>query len=153
MTLFKYNLYKNTGSNPLNYQSPSSTDPKQNTLYFAQKFNDIFSSFLSGTDGQSDNTLGNSGSDSDLYGTSSDPFAANTNYQLAQMSMLQNNYFSSQNIDVLNKSVAIIGKTAHYNVNGKSNVGVIQSVLNDAGVLYFKINEAKIPLSDVSEVS
>ncbi|MEK6556982.1 MAG: hypothetical protein AABZ14_01600 [Candidatus Margulisiibacteriota bacterium] len=132
--------------------SPNLNDPAQTSLYFQAQFSKIFSSFLSASS-SSEGDLSNNNADSDLFGGStSDPFSANTNFQLAQMSQLQGNFFSASNLDLLNRSAALIGKEADYILDGRKRTGKIDSVVNENGVIAFKIDDQLVSMEFLREI-
>ncbi len=149
--LFRSNLQQNNNL----FNQPNPNDPGQTKLYFEKKFSDIFSGFLnSSLDSNSSDMLGDSSSsDLDFFGTNStDPFAANTNLQLAQLNLSKNQFLGTQNVDLLNQSAAIIGKQAQYVQNGVQHSGIVQSVVNDNGVISFRIDGTLIPMQSIQEI-
>ena len=152
VSLFRSNLQQNNNL----FSQPNPNDPGQTKLYFEKKFSDIFSGFLNTSlDSNSNDMLGDSSTSSDLdfFGTNStDPFAANTNLQLAQLNLSQNQFLGTQNLDLMNQSAAIIGKQAMYVQNGTQHTGLVESVVNDSGVISFRIGGLLIPMQSIQEI-
>lgn len=134
------------------FSAPDLSNPAQTSLYFQAQFSKIFSNLLSSSS-NSENGLSDSNSETDFFGgNTSDPFSASMNFQLAQMSQMQENFFSSSNLDLLNRSVALIGKVADYMLNGKKWSGKIESVVNENGMIAFKIDDQLIPVESLLEI-
>ena len=152
-SLFQYYLSNNLNTNYSALSQLNPNSPEQSRLYFEQKFSDIFSSFLTESSSTGSDVLGSgSSSDSDIFG-SSDPFAANTNYELAKMGMLQNNFSSSGNLDLLNNAAALIGKEVAFVNNNITGKGIIESVVNENGTIMFKVDGELIPMSGIREIT
>ena len=152
VSLFKANLQQNNNL----FSQPNPNDPGQTKLYFEKKFSDIFSGFLNTSlDPNSSDMLGSSSSSNELdfFGTNAtDPFAANTNLQLAQLNLSQNQFLGTQNLDLMNQSAAIIGKQASYVQNGTQYSGLVDSVVNDNGVISFRIEGVLVPMQSIQEI-
>ncbi len=152
VSLFRSNLQQNTNL----FSQPNPADPEQTRLYFEKKFSDIFSGFLNTSlDPNSSDMLGSSSSSNELdfFGTNStDPFAANTNLQLAQLNLSQNQFLGTQNLDLMNQSAAIIGKQAMYVQDGVKHSGLVESVVNDKGIISFRIDGVLIPMQSIQEI-
>ena len=151
VSLFNFNLQQNNNL----FSQPNPNDPGQTRLFFEKKFSDIFSGFLNTSlDPNSNDTLGNSSSDTlDFFGTNStDPFAANTSLQLAKLGMTGQQFMGTQNLDLMNQAAAIIGKHVKYIQDGVAQSGVVESVVNDNGVIAFRVGGVLVPMQSIQEL-
>ena len=130
--------------------------PEEAVLYFQQGFTNIFNSFISNDDDSDsvDGLLG--GSSSDVFGSSSsDPFAGSYDYY-TQIMQLQNQQSGSStsatSLELLNSSANLIDKEAIYSFNGQRLTGTIESVVNDQGGIYFRIEGDLIAMDQLLEV-
>jgi hypothetical protein len=151
VSLSKLNLLQNNNL----FAKPDPNDPEQTRLYFEKKFSDIFSGFLNTSlDPNSSDMLGSDSTDDlDFFGTNStDPFAANTNLQLAQLSATQGQFLGTENLDLMNQAAAIIGKQALYIQDGVRHTGNVDSVVNDNGVIAFRVDGVLVPMQSIQEI-
>lgn len=153
VSLFSYNLQQNNNL----FSQPNPNDPGQTRLFFEKKFSDIFSGFLNTSlDPNASDPMGNSTNSSDtldFFGTNStDPFAANTNLQLARLGITGQQFMGTQNLDLMNQAAAIIGKQVRYVLNGVQQTGAVESVVNDNGVIAFKVGGTLVPMQSIQEL-
>ncbi len=126
--------------------------PEQAVLYFQQSFTNIFETFLSqdDSDNASDGLLGSTSSSSS--NSSFDPFSSGYDYYSKLIALQSGSSTSSSSLELLNSSANLIDKEAIYSFRGQRLVGVIQSVVNDNGGIYFRIDGDLIPIDNLLEV-
>lgn len=139
-------------SNVANKFDPSK--PEDAVLYFQQSFTNIFENFLS-QDASSDSFDGFMGSSSGSSSSSYDPFSSSYDFY-SQMINLQTQQSgsstSSSQLELLNGAANLIEKEAVYSYKGQRLTGMIQSVVNDNGKIYFKIDGDLIQIDQLLEV-
>ena len=151
--LLNSNIQQNNGL----FGQPNPNDPQQTALYYEKKFSDIFSSFLSTSSSSDEGDLtGSSSSDElDFLGnTSANSSSSSDSYlQLAQMSANPSQFLGTQNLDLMNQAAAIIGKQAIYVQSGVQHSGLVQSVVNENGVIAFRIDGELVPMQSIQEIT
>ncbi|GEM_PF-3752146 len=128
--------------------------PEEAVLYFQQSFTSIFENFLS-QDDSSDSTGGLLGGSSSSSSSSYDPFSSSYDYY-SQMINIQTQQSgsstSSSQLELLNGAANLIEKEAIYSYKGQRLTGIIQSVVNDNGGIYFKIDGDLVQIDQLLEV-
>jgi hypothetical protein len=149
---FDLSSYGYLGSTATGASSVPIDDPDQTLLYMEQGFSNILTSLLFAAEGSDDD----SGSyDTDFFSSSDssyDSLDVYSNYYAAQMSILQQDYFNTVNVDELNEYSALISKEATYYHNGQISTGIIESVVIENNKPYFKIDGETIDASSISEI-
>ena len=148
--------YSSLGSSSSSFASSNfsldADNPEQAILYFEQGFTSIFNNFLTNEESSDslDSLTGGTGT-SDGY----DPFSASYDYY-SQMLKLQTEQYgsstSSTSLELLNKSANLIDKEAIYSENGQRLTGVIESVVNDGGLISFRIDGDLIAMDQLLEI-
>ncbi|MEI7502597.1 MAG: hypothetical protein WCJ61_04885, partial [Paludibacter sp.] len=84
-----------------------------------------------------------------------DPFSSSYDYysQMINMKTQQSgSSTSSSQLELLNGAANLIGKEAVYSYQGQKLTGVIQTVVNDNGGIYFKIDGDLVKIDQLLEV-
>ncbi len=142
-------------SNSSNYKLDPD-NPEQAVLYFQQSFTSIFQNFLS-QDKNSDSSVDSFNNSFGSSGSTYDPFSSSYDYY-SQLIALQTQQTgatsssSSSSLELLNSSVNLIDKEASYFYQGQRLTGIIQSVVNDKGAIFFRIDGELVPFNQLVEV-
>jgi hypothetical protein len=138
------------------FSQPNPNDPAQTRLYYEKKFSDIFSGFLNtSSSADTGDLMGSSSADDlDILGSSASTSSlTSTNMQLAQLNSSQSTFLGTQNLDLMNQAAAIIGKNAMYIQDGVRHTGLVQSVVNDNGIIAFRVDGINVPMQSIQEIT
>jgi hypothetical protein len=138
-----------TGNLPsnLNNLQLSATDPATNELYMQQQFSNIFSSFLA--ESTSDGSSTSSDNTDSIMGN---PMQTNNSLMNLQYNQSASS-LSASGLNLLNQASNILGKEVKYALDGKIGSGLVQSVVMDAGVIKFKVNDVLVPIDNLQQIS
>lgn len=128
------------------------SNPEETRLYLEQNKTSMFNDFLYASQSDTDSLVGNNGSDF-FESSSADPFNIQTDFYTRLISLQTQGAFSdNKQLELFNESAALIGKEAVFFFDGHRQEGLIESVVQDAGSIFFRVGGQLIPMADISEV-